>query len=433
MNQTANKASSKTTKKTGAKEEFIRDRSHYNIGTIGHVDHGKTTVTAAITQVLAKAGLAQLKSYAEIDTAPEERKRGITINASHIEYQTKSRHYGHVDCPGHADYVKNMIAGASQLDAAILVVSAADGPAPQTREHLLLAKQIGIKNLVVFLNKIDLIEDDDMELIELVESEIHELLEKYGFKDIKIVKGSAFKAINNIDNPDDKYVNSIHELVNSLDALPDPVRDIDGVFEMSISGKNAIQGRGTVVTGCVTKGSLEEGTEINLIGFGKTIKTKAISCESYKKIAKYVQAGEDVGILLQKVDFEEVQTGMIVKPLGKYEQHNYLVCSFHALSEEEGGRHKAFRSYYSPQFFIKSASINGCVMLPDQLEVAKPGDLIEGMKVCLQKPFLLRVGDTFAVREGGRTIGRGIITSVGDKIVDFEEFRSRNKKAATTT
>src|SRR5579862_6350455 len=393
-----------------AKEKFNRTKPHCNIGTIGHVDHGKTTLTAAITMVLAKTGGATAKSYADIDAAPEEKARGITINTAHVEYETKNRHYAHVDCPGHADYVKNMITGAAQMDGAILVVSAADGPMPQTREHILLARQVGVPYIVVFLNKADMV--DDKELLELVEVEVRELLSKYEFPGDKtpIVIGSALKALEGEDT--DMGVKAILKLADALDAyIPQPKRAIDGPFLMPVEDVFSISGRGTVVTGRVERGIVKVGDEIEIVGLKPTLKTVCTGVEMFRKLLDEGQAGDNVGILLRGTKREEVERGQVLAKPSSITPHTKFSCEVYVLSKEEGGRHTPFFNGYRPQFYFRTTDVTGSVELPSGTEMVMPGDNI-AMTVTLIAPIAMEEGLRFAIREGGRTVGAGVVTKI---------------------
>ena len=394
-----------------AKEKFERNKPHCNIGTIGHVDHGKTTLTAAITVILSKKGLATAKAYDQIDNAPEEKARGITINTAHVEYSTTKRHYAHVDCPGHADYVKNMITGAAQMDGAILVVSAADGPMPQTREHILLARQVGVPFIVVFLNKTDMV--DDPELLELVELEVRELLTSYGFPGdaIPIVKGSALKAGESAD-PNSDDAKCIMELMDAVDAyIPVPERAVDKDFLMPIEDVFSISGRGTVVTGRVERGVVKVGEEVEIVGIRPTQKKVVTGVEMFKKLLDQGQAGDNVGCLLRGVERDEVYRGMVlakpasVKPARKFAGEVYV------LSKEEGGRHTPFFNGYRPQFYIRTTDVTGGIKLPEGVEMVMPGDNV-AMEINLITPIAMEKGLRFAIREGGRTVGAGTITEV---------------------
>jgi elongation factor Tu len=395
-----------------AKAKFDRSKPHVNIGTIGHVDHGKTTLTAAITKVLSMSGAAQKMGYDEIDNAPEERQRGITINIRHVEYETANRHYAHVDCPGHRDYIKNMITGAAQMDGAILVVSAPDGPMPQTREHVLLARQVEVPAMVVFLNKIDQL--DDPELIELVELELSELLESYGFNDTPIVRGSALQANESPSNdPNAPEYAPILELMETVDNwIPTPVRDVDKPFLMPVEDVFSIKGRGTVVTGRVERGTLRKGDEIAIIGLREEIqKTTVTGIEMFHKELDSAQAGDNAGILLRGTTREEVERGMVLAKPGSITPHKRFKSEVYILKREEGGRHKAFFTGYRPQFYIRTMDVTGTVTLPEGVEMVMPGDSVN-LEVELIMPVALEKGSKFAIREGGLTVGAGSITEV---------------------
>ena len=393
-----------------SKEKFDRSKPHCNIGTIGHVDHGKTTLTAAITKVMAEAGGAEFKAYDEIDGAPEERARGITISTAHVEYETDNRHYAHVDCPGHADYVKNMITGAAQMDGAILVVSAADGPMPQTREHILLARQVGVPALCVFMNKVDQV--DDEELLELVEMEIRELLSSYDFPgdDIPIVKGSALAALE--DSNAAIGSDAIKELMNQVDAyIPQPDRPKDQPFLMPIEDVFSISGRGTVVTGRIESGIINVGEEIEIVGLKDTTKTTCTGVEMFRKLLDQGEAGDNVGILLRGTKREEVERGQVLAKPGSITPHTKFKCEAYVLTKEEGGRHTPFFSNYRPQFYFRTTDVTGSVELPDGTEMVMPGDNI-AMTVTLIAPIAMDEGLRFAIREGGRTVGAGVVASI---------------------
>jgi elongation factor Tu len=393
-----------------AKETFDRSKPHVNVGTIGHVDHGKTTLTAAITTVLAKAGGAKATSYAEIDKAPEERERGITISTAHIEYQTKNRHYAHVDCPGHADYVKNMITGAAQMDGAILVVSAADGPMPQTREHILLARQVGVPYIVVFLNKVDQV--DDPELMELVELEVRELLDKYEFPGdtTPIIKGSALKALEG----DESEIGSqaIMALMDAVDSyIPTPVRDVEKPFLMPIEDVFTISGRGTVVTGRVERGIVKVGDEVEIVGITPTTKTIVTGVEMFRKLLDEGRAGDNVGVLLRGTKKEEVERGQVLAKPGTITPHTKFKAEAYVLTKEEGGRHTPFFNGYRPQFYFRTTDVTGVTTLAEGVEMVMPGDNVT-MDVTLITPIAMDEGLRFAIREGGRTVGAGVITKI---------------------
>ncbi len=391
-----------------AKEHFERNKPHVNIGTIGHVDHGKTTLTAAITKVLSKRGGAKFRDYDSIDNAPEEKARGITINTSHVEYQTENRHYAHVDCPGHADYVKNMITGAAQMDGAILVVAATDGAMPQTKEHILLAHQVGVPAIVVFLNKCDMISESDAELIDLVEMELTELLESKGYKDVSIVKGSALKALEG----DAKYEKSIEELMAIVDEkIPTPKREVDKPFLMPVEDVFSISGRGTVVTGRVERGVVKVNDKIQIVGLKPNKDSVAIGLEMFNKTLDYAEAGENVGILLRGVEKDDVERGMVLCAPNSVTPHKKFVGTVYVLTKEEGGRHKPFFGGYRPQFYFRTTDVTGTVTLPAGTEMVMPGDNVE-VSVELIAPVAMEVGMRFAIREGGRTIGAGTVSKI---------------------
>jgi len=393
-----------------AKEKFERSKPHCNIGTIGHVDHGKTTLTAAITKVLAETGGATFMAYDMIDKAPEEKARGITINTAHVEYQTKNRHYAHVDCPGHADYIKNMITGAAQMDGAILVVSAADGPMPQTREHILLARQVGVPALVVWLNKVDMV--DDPELLELVELEVRELLSKYEFPGdkIPIVKGSALAALEGRDP--EIGAQRILELMAAVDSyIPQPDRPKDKPFLMPIEDVFTISGRGTVVTGRIERGVVKVGEDIEIVGLKPTLKTTCTGVEMFRKLLDQGEAGDNVGVLLRGTKREEVERGQVLAKPGSITPHTNFQCEAYVLTKEEGGRHTPFFNNYRPQFYFRTTDVTGSVKLPDGTEMVMPGDNIR-MEVELIQPIAMDEGLRFAIREGGRTVGAGVVTKI---------------------
>ena len=393
-----------------SKEKFDRSKPHVNIGTIGHVDHGKTTLTAAITKVMADAGRADFSAYDQIDKAPEERERGITISTAHVEYETENRHYAHVDCPGHADYVKNMITGAAQMDGAILVVNAADGPMPQTREHILLARQVGVPALVVYLNKVDQV--DDAELLELVELEIRELLSSYEFPgdDIPIVKGSALAALEGRD--EEIGVNSINALMAEVDKyIPQPERPKDQPFLMPIEDVFSISGRGTVVTGRVERGVVKVGEEIEIVGLKDTTKTTCPGVEMFRKLLDQGEAGDNVGVLLRGTKREEVERGQVLSAPGSIKPFKKFKAEAYVLTKEEGGRHTPFFSNYRPQFYFRTTDVTGSVELPSGTEMVMPGDNI-AMTVELLQPIAMDEGLRFAIREGGRTVGAGVVSSI---------------------
>jgi elongation factor Tu len=392
-----------------AKQKFERTKPHLNVGTIGHIDHGKTTLTAAITNVLAKKGGGQAKSFAEIDNAPEERQRGITINTSHVEYETANRHYAHVDCPGHADYIKNMITGAAQMDGAILVVSAADGPMPQTREHILLARQVEVPYIVVALNKADMV--DDEELLELVELEVRELLSKYEFPgdDIPIVRVSALKALEG----DEAWEEKIVELMDAVDSyIPEPVRDADKPFLMPIEDVFTITGRGTVVTGRVEQGKIEVGNEIEIVGIHEKVeKTVVTGLEMFQKSLDFAHAGDNAGALLRGVKREDVERGQVLAKPGSITPHTHFKAEVYVLSKDEGGRHTPFFNNYRPQFYFRTTDVTGAVKLPEGQEMVMPGDNTN-MEIELIQPIAMDSGLRFAIREGGRTVGAGVVTEI---------------------
>jgi elongation factor Tu len=393
-----------------AKEKFERTKPHCNIGTIGHVDHGKTTLTAAITKVLAEQGKASFMAYDQIDKAPEEKARGITINTAHVEYQTDKRHYAHVDCPGHADYIKNMITGAAQMDGAILVVSAADGPMPQTREHILLARQVGVPALVVWLNKVDMV--DDKELLELVELEVRELLTKYEFPGdkIPIVKGSALAALEGRDEEIGKK--AILELMAAVDSyIPQPDRPKDKPFLMPIEDVFTISGRGTVVTGRIERGIVKVGDDIEIVGLKPTVKTTCTGVEMFRKLLDQGEAGDNVGVLLRGTKREEVERGQVLAKPGSITPHTHFMCEAYILNKEEGGRHTPFFSNYRPQFYFRTTDVTGSVKLPQGTEMVMPGDNIR-MEVELIQPIAMDEGLRFAIREGGKTVGAGVVSKI---------------------
>jgi len=394
-----------------AKKKFERKKPHVNVGTIGHIDHGKTTLTAAITKHLAKKGLASYVPFDQIDKAPEEKERGITIALAHVEYETVKRHYAHVDCPGHADYIKNMITGAAQMDGAILVVGADDGPMPQTREHILLARQVGVPFMVVFLNKVDLV--DDPELIELVELELRELLSKYDFPgdDIPIIRGSALKALESEDL-NSEAVKPIFELMDALDNyIPEPVRDIDKPFLMPIEDVFTISGRGTVVTGRCERGQIKVGEEVEIVGFAPTQKTVCTGVEMFRKTLDYGQAGDNVGLLLRGIKKDEVERGQVVAKPGSITPHTRFKAEVYVLTKEEGGRHTPFFSGYRPQFYLRTTDVTGVAKLPEGVEMVMPGDNVS-MEVTLITPVALEKELRFAIREGGRTVGAGVVSEI---------------------
>ena len=391
-----------------AKAKFDRSKPHVNIGTIGHVDHGKTTLTAAITNVLSKKGYADFVDYANIDKAPEERERGITINTSHVEYRTDKRHYAHVDCPGHADYVKNMITGAAQMDGAILVIAATDGPMAQTREHILLSRQVGVPRMVVFMNKCDMV--DDAELLDLVEMEIRELLNEYGFDgdNTPIIRGSALKALEG----DAKYEQAILDLMDAVDEwIPTPARDTDKPFLMPIEDVFTITGRGTVVTGRVERGTLKLNDEVEIVGLKDTKKTVVTGIEMFRKQLDYAEAGDNAGVLLRGISRDEVERGQVLVKPGTVTPHKKFKAQVYVLSKEEGGRHTPFMSNYRPQFYFRTTDVTGVIELPDGVEMVMPGDNVE-MTVELIAPIAIENGTKFSIREGGHTVGAGNVTEI---------------------
>jgi elongation factor Tu len=391
-----------------AKQKFERNKPHVNIGTIGHIDHGKTTLTAAITKVQADKGLADFTPFDQIDKAPEERERGITIAIAHVEYQTDSRHYAHVDCPGHADYIKNMITGAAQMDGAILVVSAADGPMPQTREHVLLARQVGVPYIIVALNKCDMV--DDPELLDLVELEVRELLSGYEFPgdEVPVIQVSALKALEG----DAEWIAKIEELLAACDTyIPEPTRDVDKPFLMSIEDVFSITGRGTVVTGRVERGQLKKMEEVEIVGIKDTTKTTATDLEMFRKLLDEVQAGDNVGVLLRGVDKDDVERGQVLAKPGTITPHTDFVAQVYVLSKDEGGRHTPFFNGYRPQFYFRTTDVTGQAHLPEGVEMVMPGDNVE-MTVNLVAPIAMEEGLRFAIREGGRTVGAGRVTNI---------------------
>ena len=396
-----------------AKEKFVRNKPHVNIGTIGHVDHGKTTLTAAITKVLAEAGGATFTAFDQIDNAPEEKERGITIATAHVEYETEKRHYAHVDCPGHADYIKNMITGAAQMDGAIIVVGSNDGPMAQTREHILLARQVNVPALVVFMNKVDLVDDD--ELLELVEMEMRELLDFYEFPgdEIPIIQGSALKALEapNSDHPDAKC---IHELMAAVDSyIPEPVRELDKPFLMPVEDVFTIQGRGTVVTGRIERGVITVGEEVEIVGIKDTKKSVVTGVEMFKKILDRGEAGDNCGILLRGIKRQEVERGMILSKPGTVVAHTKFKAEVYVLKKDEGGRHKPFFAGYRPQFYFRTTDVTGAITLPEGVEMVMPGDNVT-ISVELIMPIGVEVGLRFAIREGGRTVGAGVVVEINN-------------------
>jgi elongation factor Tu len=391
-----------------ARQKFERNKPNVNVGTIGHVDHGKTSLTAAITMTLAKTGQAKAKKYDEIDAAPEEKARGITINTAHVEYETTARHYSHVDCPGHADYIKNMITGAAQMDGAILVISASDGPMPQTREHILLARQVGVPHIVVFLNKCDMV--DDPELIELVELETRELLSKYNFPGdtTPIIRGSALKTLEG----DANYEKAIHELMKAVDEfIPTPERDVDRPFMLAVEDVFSITGRGTVATGRIERGQVKVGEEVEIVGLQETRKTTVTGVEMYQKTLDSGMAGDNVGILLRGVDKTMIERGQVLAKPGSIKPHTKFKAEVYVLSKEEGGRHTPFFKGYRPQFYIRTTDVTGSIELPAGVEMVMPGDNV-AMEVELIQPVAIEEGMRFAIREGGRTVGAGVVASI---------------------
>ena len=391
-----------------AKEKFDRSKAHVNIGTIGHVDHGKTTLTAAITTVLSKDGQAQAMDYAAIDAAPEEKERGITINTAHVEYQTDTRHYAHVDCPGHADYIKNMITGAAQMDGAILVVAATDGPMPQTREHILLSRQVGVPYIIVFLNKCDMV--DDEELIDLVEMEVRELLNEYDFPgdDTPVIRGSALKALEG----DPKWTPAIDELMEAVDTyIPTPTRDVDKPFLMPVEDVFTITGRGTVATGRVERGQLNLNDELEIVGIKETQKTVATGIEMFRKLLDYAESGDNIGVLLRGINRDQIQRGQVLAKPGSVHPHTKFKGQVYVLSKDEGGRHTPFFANYRPQFYFRTTDITGVIELPEGTEMVMPGDTVE-LTVELIHPIAIEQGTKFSIREGGRTVGSGNISEI---------------------
>ncbi len=396
-----------------AKAKFERKKPHLNVGTIGHIDHGKTTLTSAITRVLSAKGLAQWIPFDSIDKAPEEKQRGITIQLAHVEYETEKRHYAHIDCPGHADYIKNMITGAAQMDGSILVVAATDGPMPQTREHVLLARQVNVPYIVVFMNKVDMV--DDAELLDLVELEVRELLSKYGFPgdEVPVVRGSALKALEcGCGKEDCQWCGPIWELLKAMDEyIPEPVRDVDKPFLMPIEDVFSISGRGTVVTGKVERGVLKPGEEVEVVGLRPTIKTVATSIEMFRKILDEALPGDNVGILLRGVGKDDVERGQVVAKPGSIKPHTKFKAEVYVLKKEEGGRHTPFFNGYRPQFYFRTTDVTGVIKLPEGVEMVMPGDNVE-LEIELIKPVALEEGLRFAIREGGRTVGAGVVTKI---------------------
>jgi elongation factor Tu len=394
-----------------AKKKFERTKPHLNIGTIGHVDHGKTTLTSAITKHLAKKGLAEYMSFDAIDNAPEEKERGVTINIAHVEYQTEKRHYAHVDCPGHADYIKNMISGAAHMDGTILVVAASDGPMPQTREHILLARQVQVPYVVIYMNKVDLV--DDPELLDLVELELRELLTEYDFPgdDIPIIRGSALKALES-DDPDSEDVKSIWELMDAVDAyVPEPVRDLDKPFLMPIGDVFSISGRGTVVTGRADRGIVRTGDDVEVVGIRPTLKTVCTGVEMFRKTLDEGRAGDDIGVLLRGTKRDEVERGQVVAKPGSITPHTKFKAAVYVLTKEEGGRHTPFFSGYRPQFYFRTTDVTGVATLQEGVEMVMPGDNVN-MEVELITPIAMEEQLRFAIREGGRTVGAGVVSEI---------------------
>jgi elongation factor Tu len=404
-----------------ARQKFERTKPHVNIGTIGHVDHGKTTLTAAITRVLSKNNLAEYQPYDRIDSAPEERARGVTINIYHAEYQTENRHYAHVDCPGHADYIKNMITGAAQMDGAILVVAATDGPMPQTREHILLARQVNVPAIVVFMNKVDMV--DDEELLDLVELEVRELLSKYGFPgdDVPVIRGSGLQVVEAPESEDwsrntsNRWIRAIWELLDAVDSyIPLPQRELDKPFLMAVEDVFTITGRGTVATGRVERGQLKTGEEVEIIGFREEPrKTVVTSIEMFRKVLDVAEAGDNVGLLLRGVDRDDVERGMVIAKPGSIQPHRHFKAEVYVLRKEEGGRHTPFVSGYRPQFYFRTTDVTGEIRLPSGVEMVMPGDNVN-MEVVLVSPVAIETGLRFAIREGGRTVGAGVVTEMLD-------------------
>ena len=398
-----------------AKEKFQRTKPHVNIGTIGHVDHGKTTLTAAITMILSRRGYSQVRSFDSIDNAPEERERGITIATAHVEYETEKRHYAHVDCPGHADYIKNMITGAAQMDGSILVVSAADGPMPQTREHILLARQVGVPYIIVYMNKVDQV--DDPELLDLVELEVRDLLSSYDFPgdDIPVIRGSALEAMTKASDPnvtEDEAFKSVYELMEACDTyIPEPQRDKDKPFLMPVEDVFSITGRGTVATGRVERGTIVTGTEVELVGFKDTRKTVVTGVEMFRKILDEAEAGDNVGLLLRGVDKDAIERGMVVAAKGSITPHKKFKGEVYVLKKEEGGRHTPFFNGYRPQFYLRTTDVTGSIQLPEGVEMVMPGDNIT-MDIELHTPVAMEKELRFEIREGGRTVGAGVVTEI---------------------
>ncbi len=398
-----------------AKEKFVRNKPHVNVGTIGHVDHGKTTLTAAITMILSRKGLSEIRTFDSIDNAPEERERGITIATAHVEYQTDNRHYAHVDCPGHADYIKNMITGAAQMDGAVLVVSAADGPMPQTREHILLARQVGVPYIVVYMNKVDMV--DDPELLDLVELEVRDLLTKYEFPgdEIPIIRGSALQALTAASNPetkDDPSFKSVYELIEALDSyIPEPKREKDKPFLMPVEDVFSITGRGTVGTGRVERGQIRMGDNVEIVGIKATRKSVCTGVEMFRKIMDYAEAGDNIGCLLRGIEKTELERGMVLAAPGSITPHTKFKAEVYVLSKEEGGRHTPFFKGYRPQFYFRTTDVTGTVQLPEGVEMVMPGDNISFIGELLT-PIAMEKELRFAIREGGRTVGAGVVSEI---------------------
>jgi len=396
-----------------AKEKFERTKPHVNVGTIGHIDHGKTTLTAAITKHMGLKGMADFVPFDQIDKAPEEKERGITIATAHVEYETQNRHYAHVDCPGHADYIKNMITGAAQMDGAILVVGADDGPMPQTREHILLARQVGVPNIVVFLNKCDMVDPEEEELIELVELELRELLDKYEFPgdDTPIIRGSALRALEN-DDPDSEETQCITELMDAIDSfIPEPKRDVDKPFLMPVEDVFSISGRGTVVTGRVDRGIIHVGDPVEIVGMRPTLKTVCTGVEMFRKLLDEGRAGDNIGVLIRGTKREEVERGQVVSKPGAITPHTKFKAEVYVLSKEEGGRHTPFFSGYRPQFYFRTTDVTGILTLPEGVEMVMPGDNVT-IEAALITPIAMEKELRFAIREGGRTVGAGVVSEI---------------------
>jgi len=396
-----------------AKAKFERTKPHLNVGTIGHIDHGKTTLTSAITLCLNKRGLAEVRTFESIDNAPEEKERGITIAVAHVEYETEKRHYAHIDCPGHADYIKNMITGAAQMDGAILVVAANDGPMPQTREHILLARQVGVPAMVVYINKVDML--DDPELLDLVEVEVRELLTKYGYpgEEVPVIRGSALKAMEcGCGKEECEACSSVLELMKAVDEyIPEPVRDIDKPFLMSVEDVFSITGRGTVGTGRVERGKVKVGDKVEIVGLGETRETVVTGVEMFRKVLDEAQAGDNVGLLLRGVEKDELERGMVIAAPGSVTPHTKFKAEVYVLTKDEGGRHKPFFSGYRPQFYFRTTDVTGTIQLPPDREMVMPGDNVT-IEVQLIEPIAMEQGLTFAIREGGRTVGQGVVTEI---------------------